>query len=241
MRERRYPKSLRRWTGVVIAALALPALPAANAAPPADTGGCADVRVISARGTFEPQFGSLLLTPLATRIARESGRAATATELQYPASRDADSATRGAENLVTLLNAAAAACPDQRYVLLGYSQGARVIETVARGLRPTLSERAADRIGAIALFGNPFFNRDEPYNRGTFDPALPDMQPHPLGALAEFADRLWDYCNAGDRVCNGGDPAAGFGNALSVGHLTYFLNDSRDQAAAFVQDRLRAS
>lgn len=89
--------------------------------------GCAEVRVVTVRGTLEPQFGSLLLTPLGGRIAQESGRRTTVTELEYPASTAPDSAVRGVENLTALLNETAAACPDQRLVLLGYSQGARVI------------------------------------------------------------------------------------------------------------------
>ncbi|MFD3745426.1 cutinase family protein [Nocardia sp. NPDC058633] len=219
------------------AALALPALPTAAADPTPRPEGCAEVRVVTVRGTFEPQIGSLLLTPLGWRIAQESGRHTTVTELDYPASRDPDSAVRGIENLTSLLNTTAAACPDQRLVLLGYSQGASVIGTTLRA--PTaLTEQAAARIDAIALFGSPLFNGAEPYNRGSFDPALSGLRPLPAGALADYADRLRDYCHAGDRVCQGGDPAAGFGNALTYGHVAYFVNDNRDDAAAFVREQL---
>ncbi|WP_410872772.1 cutinase family protein [Nocardia sp. A7] len=219
----------------IAAALALPTLPPAAADPAPD--GCAEVRVVTVRGTLEPQFGSLLLTPLGQRIAQESGRRTTVTELEYPASMNPDSAVRGIANLTTLLNDTAAACPDQRLVLLGYSQGARVIGKTL-DTRNALTAQAAARIDAIALFGSPLFNGAEPYNRGSYDPALSGTGALPVGALAEFADRLRDYCNAGDRVCQGGDPAAGFGNAASYGHVAYFVNDNRDQAAAFVREQL---
>ncbi|MFC8383524.1 cutinase family protein [Nocardia sp. NPDC057272] len=220
-----------------VAALTLPTLPTAVADSATPPDGCAEVRVITVRGTLEPQFGSLLLTPLAWRIAQESGRHTTVTELDYPASRESDSAVRGTANLTALLNTTAATCPDQQLVLLGYSQGASVIGATLRE-RTALTAQAAARIDAIALFGSPLFNGAEPYNRGSYDPALSGTRPLRTGALAEFADRLRDYCNTGDRVCQGGDPAAGFGNALTYGHVAYFVNDTRDQAAAFVREQL---
>ncbi|MFD4459764.1 cutinase family protein [Nocardia sp. NPDC058480] len=228
---------LLQATATAAAALVLPAVPTAAADPIPHPDGCAEVRVVTVRGTLEPQSGSLLLTPLGGRIAQEFGRRTTVTELEYPASMNPDSAVRGVENLTALLNASAAACPDQRLVLLGYSQGARVIGNTLDA-RTALTEQAAARIDAIALFGSPLFNGAEPYNRGSFDPALSGTGPLRLGALTEFADRLRDYCHAGDRVCQGGDPAAGFRNALSYGHIAYFFNDSRDQATAFVREQL---
>ncbi|MFD5177031.1 cutinase family protein [Nocardia sp. NPDC058379] len=230
---------LLRSAATVTATLALTALPTAAAEPSTGPTGCAEVRVVTVRGTLEPQIGSLLLTPLGKRIAQESGRAATVTELEYPASMAPDSSVRGVENLTALLNTTAAACPDQQLVLLGYSQGARVIGNTLAA-RAAVTDQAAARIDAIALFGSPLFNGAEPYDRGSYDPALSGTGALPVGALAEFADRLRDYCNAGDRVCQGGDPAAGFGNALSYGHFAYFVNDNRDQAAAFVHERLGA-
>ncbi|MFE6921849.1 cutinase family protein [Nocardia sp. NPDC057663] len=228
---------LLRSAATVTATLALTTLPTAAAEPSTGPTGCAEVRVVTVRGTLEPQTGSLLLTPLGKRIAQESGRRTTVTELEYPASMAPDSAIRGVENLTTLLNTTAATCPDQQLVLLGYSQGARVIGNTLNA-RTALTDQAGARIDAVALFGNPLFNGTEPYNRGSFDLALSGTGPLPAGALAEFADRLHDYCNAGDRVCQGGDPAAGFGNALSYGHFAYFVNGNRDQAAAFVREQL---
>ncbi|GAB4587010.1 cutinase family protein [Nocardia sp. IFM 10818] len=226
-------------TVIGVAALALPGLPAAADELSSGPGGCAEVRVVSVRGTLEPQIGSLLLTPLAERIARESVRSTTVTELEYPASMAQDSAVRGVENLTALVNAAAVECPDQRVVLLGYSQGARVIGNTLRA-RTALSDRAAGQIEAIAVFGSPLFNGAEPFNRGSYDPALSGTAALPVGALGEFTDRVRSYCAATDRVCQGGDPAAGFANALSPGHFAYFGNGYREQAAAFVHERLHS-
>lgn len=221
-------------TATVAAALALPVHQTAAAEP---SPGCAQVRVVTVRGTLEPQSGSLLLTPLAKQIAQESGRAATVTELEYPASMAPDSAVRGVENLTALVNRAATECPDQQLVLLGYSQGARVIGNTLSA-RAALTDAAATRVDAVALFGSPLFNGAEPYNRGNYDPALSGTGPLPLGAIGEFTDRTRSYCHAADRVCQGGDPAAGFGNALSYGHFAYFVNDYRGQAATFVREQL---
>ncbi|MFF0607155.1 cutinase family protein [Nocardia tengchongensis] len=222
----------------VAAALALPAvLPTASAEASPSPSGCAEVRIVKVRGTLEPQIGSLLLTPLAGRIAQESGRSTAVTELEYPASTAPDSSTRGIENLTALVNQAAAECPNQRLVLLGYSQGARVIGNTLY-TRTALTDQAAAQIDAIALFGSPLFNGADPYDRGNYNPALSGFNALPAGALGEFTNRVRSYCNAADRVCQGGDPAAGFGNALSPGHVAYFVNDSRDQAAAFVHEQL---
>ncbi|MFC9895995.1 cutinase family protein [Nocardia sp. NPDC127579] len=228
-------RSLLLRVVLVAVVLGLPVAPAA--ADPVEAGGCADVRVVTVRGTLEPQVGSLLLTPLGRRIAAEAGRRMSVAELEYPASTAPDSAGRGVESLTALLNSAAADCPDQRLVLLGYSQGARVIGNTLSA-RTGLSADVAARITAIALFGSPLFNGVEPYNRGTFDPALSGTGALPTGALAQFADRLRDYCNAGDRVCQGGNPAVGFANAMTYAHIAYFANGTRDQAAEFIREQL---
>ncbi|MGW4123507.1 cutinase family protein [Nocardia sp. NPDC004711] len=235
MRER--SRILLCATATVAAALALPVLPIASAEPSPSTSGCAEVRVVTVRGTLEPQTGSLLLTPPARRIAQESGRSTTVTELEYPASTAPDSPGRGVENLTALLNEAAAECPNQQLVLLGYSQGSRVIGNTLN-TRTALTDQAAAQIDAIALFGSPLFNGADPFDRGNYDPALSGFAALPVGALGEFTGRVRSYCDAADRVCQGGDPAAGFGNALSPGHFAYFVNDYRDQAAAFVREQL---
>lgn len=224
-------------TAIAAATLAAPVLPAASAGPSNGSTGCAAVHIISVRGTLEPQSGSLLLTPLAQQIARETGRGTTATELEYPASMASDSSVLGVENLTAAVNTAAAECPEQRLVLLGYSQGARVVGNTLRA-RTALTDQAAARIAAIAVFGSPLFNGADPFDRGSFDPALSGTAALPVGALGEFTDRVRSYCAAADRVCQGGDPAIGFANALSPGHFAYFVNDYRSQAAAFVQERL---
>ncbi|GAB3206182.1 cutinase family protein [Nocardia tengchongensis] len=237
MRER--SRILLCSTATVAAALALPVLPIASAEPSPSTSGCAEVRVVTVRGTLEPQTGSLLLTPLAKRIAQESGRSTTVTELEYPASTAPDSPGRGVENLTALVNEAAAGCPNQQLVLLGYSQGSRVIGNTLR-TRTALTDQAAAQIDAIAVFGSPLFNGADPFDRGNYNPALSGFAALPVSALGEFTDRVRSYCDAADRVCQGGDPAAGFGNALSPGHFAYFVNDYRDQAAAFVREQLHS-
>ncbi|MEV6431635.1 cutinase family protein [Nocardia sp. NPDC051463] len=218
-----------------ISAVAQIGVPSA-VAQPADSGGCADVQIIKVRGTNEPQSGSFLLTPLASQIARDGTNRATV-ELEYPATRAAESVSKGVDNLVLLLNTLGATCPNQQVVLLGYSQGARVITEVLGSTR--VSNDAAARIEGIALFGDPTFTGTDPYNRGDFDPKLSGLHPRPEGSLATYADRLRDYCNAGDKVCQGGDPnATQFENGLSSGHLMYFVNDTRNKAVTFLRGRL---
>lgn len=71
--------------------------------------------------------------------------------IEYPAGL-AQNTTLGQEYLLTALEAGVEACPDQKYVLLGYSQGASlVLEASSR-----FSGNASEAIKAIILVGNPF-------------------------------------------------------------------------------------
>ncbi|MFI6572507.1 cutinase family protein [Nocardia fluminea] len=88
---------------------------------------------------------------------------------------------------------AAPTCPDQRFVLVGYSQGADVVDNaigissvgaeVGGPIVATLPPQLEARIAAILLFGNPI--------RG-------------IGkeVTGPYAERTFDVCNDNDPVCN---------------------------------------
>jgi len=228
------------------AGLACAALAAAGAvvavAPPAQAA-CADVSIISARGTGEPQEGSWLLQPMGERIRTGlTGLNTTYTELQYPARLTFDtSATEGVTNLVRLLNTSAQECPDQRYVLLGYSQGGGVVgdALLPNGQRiwgknaPQVSSAASSRIAAIVMFGEMRFTASDPFNVGDFDPNKESIRPRPRGALNAYADRIRNYCVADDFVCQ--DPGS------TLAHLRYFVNGMPRDGADFAVSKVRAA
>uniref|UniRef100_A0A1I7SY50 Cutinase domain-containing protein n=1 Tax=Caenorhabditis tropicalis TaxID=1561998 RepID=A0A1I7SY50_9PELO len=88
---------------------------------------CTAYLVITARGTGEP-VGNQLVTPVARRIAEARPGEMLTVDLFYPADTDInEGGTEGVRRLIDQLNVQAEHCPDQRTILLGYSQGAFVI------------------------------------------------------------------------------------------------------------------
>ncbi len=200
---------------------------------------CKPYLVITARGTGEPSSGQLLHRVAKTISKARPGEVLTL-DLDYPADTDvAEGGTYGVRLLIDTLNVQAGACPDQRFVLLGYSQGALVvgdalIDAAIRLVGPTvgaLSDEAAERILAIVFYGNPRFFGEEPYNSGDYDTATNGILPRPFGSLDAYADRMIDFCVAQDFVCQSSM------NLDETGHVAYFKNDMREEGAEFVLDR----
>jgi hypothetical protein len=244
----------RGGVALVLVCGAAPAMaPSAAAAP----GTCEDFFVVGARGSGEAQderggFG-IAIEPFVTDLrAALAGAAAVGAEaVTYPAlsipdllsiggtggdpgaateSYDASVAQGGVAG-ADILDRQAAACPDQKFVLAGYSQGADVIGNVI-GRRPGLY----GRIAAVALFGDP-----------RFDPAT--SAPSDGGATSgrgiagiarvippELADRYRTVCLANDIVCQG----VGEGNSPGR-HLLYAELGLTAQIATETAQRLRAA
>lgn len=109
------------------------------------------------------------------------------------------SAGLGAQALETLIEAKTLACPDTRFILAGYSQGA---DALSRGL-DLLDPADKELIAATVLFGDPKFNpTDSMANFGGFDPTR--------GGLGGQRTQKWDqridspvfsYCHYGDVIC----------------------------------------
>ncbi|MFF2087245.1 cutinase family protein [Nocardia sp. NPDC058176] len=175
--------------------------------------GCADVQVVSARGTDEPggwlgghHLGALVGNPVYTALDIALPGPTDAYRVNYPANRDQPvSVQAGNRDLVEHVVNQAAACPNQRFVLVGYSQGANVVANaigissegakVGGPIVATLPAHLHPRIAAVLLFGNPI--------RG-----IGKTITGPL------ADRTYDVCNTNDPVC---DPGGTDWNA----HLNY--------------------
>jgi cutinase len=205
------------------------------------------VDIVSARGSTEPQGGSRLLKPIGAAIAARLPVRVSYTELVYPATFEhfeagyparfdlGESPAEGVAALVGLLNRSCKECPERRYVLLGYSQGAQVVgdalvrpeERLAGRVAGEVSPEASERITAVVLFGNPRFTAGEPFNAGTFEPGVEGVSPRRKGALAAYADRLRDYCAAGD-LASQSTPGANV-----QAHVAYFTNPMPRDGAAF--------
>ncbi|WP_336991658.1 cutinase family protein [Leucobacter sp. VD1] len=209
--------------------------------PIVDPRDCTAVLVVTARGTGEPSKGQLL-SPVARAIAKAKPKDVDVLDLDYPADGDVnEGGTLGARTLIDTLNVQAEACPEQRFVLLGYSQGAFVIgdalsvpeARLVGGTVGSVSEAAAERVLAIVFYGDPRFVGSEPFNVGSFDPTANGLLPRAPGTLDAFADRLRDYCVARDFICQSGSL-----DLDESGHVEYFSNGMQQDGAAFVLAQL---
>ncbi|MET9000819.1 cutinase family protein [Amycolatopsis sp. NPDC004169] len=203
--------------GFAVAGLTVAAAPAASAAP------CTDIDVPVARGTGEPgTLGFIVGDPVFSAVQnRLRPRSVSSYRVDYPADLgEPASVQKGNTDLVAHVRTQAAACPAQRFVLVGYSQGANVVDNsigissdgaiVGGPIVATIPADLAPRIAAILLFGNP-------------------IRAIGRSVTGTYAGRTKDYCAAGDPICQAG----GF-NILA--HLSYGSNAG--DAAAFAASKV---
>lgn len=203
--------------GSAVFGLTVATAPAASAAP------CTDIDVAVARGTFEPgTLGLIVGDPVYRAIQRElRARSLSSYRVDYPANLGQPASVQeGNRDLVEHVTSQAAACPSQRFVLVGYSQGANVVDNsigvssagspVGGPIVATIPAAVAPRVAAIVLFGNPIRS---------------------LGreVTGPYQSRTKDYCAEGDPVCEAG------GNDV-LAHLSY--GDDAGDAAAFVASKV---
>lgn len=211
--------SAPRALGAVTAALLLPVgLPVGTAA----AAGCPQVQFVFARGTSEPagigRVGAALSSQLATQL---GGRSYGVYAVDYPATYDFLAAADGAADATNHIAEMAQNCPSTRFVLGGYSQGAAVIDMLMGipplgnkvgdvGSAPPLPYSLADRVAAVAVFGNPSAKFGIPAS----------------AAVPPFAGKAIDLCADGDPICSQGrNPFA---------HTSYEKTAMVGEAAGFV-------
>ncbi|WP_372662587.1 cutinase family protein [Amycolatopsis kentuckyensis] len=203
--------------GLATAGLAVATAPTASAAP------CTDVDVPVARGTFEPgTLGFIVGDPVYQAVQNQvRPRSVSGYRVDYPADLgEPASVQKGNTDLVNHVKAQAAACPQQRFVLVGYSQGANVVDNslgissdgavVGGPIVATIPAELAPRVAAVLLFGNPI----RAIGREVTGP---------------YQSRTKDYCADGDPICQPG-------GANFLAHLSYG-GDASD-AAAFAAGKL---
>lgn len=187
---------------------------------------CPDVELIFARGTSEApgigRVGTALNTQLVSQL---GGRSIGIYPVNYPATYDFLAAADGALDATNHIASMAGRCPATRFVLGGYSQGAAVVDMLMGipplgnkigdvGSAPPLPAGLADKVAAVAVFGNPATKFGNPVS----------------AALAPFAGKGIDLCNNGDPICSQGrNPFA---------HTSYENTELVGQAAGFVSQLL---
>lgn len=216
---------ISRVVRALAAATLVPAAIFSAPAPAALADGCPDVELVFARGTGEPpglgRVGDALFADLQGAL---GGRSVGAYGVNYPASFNFLTAADGANDARNHIAWMADNCPGTRIALGGFSQGAAVVSMLAGvspvdarlgawGQAPPLDPVLADRVAAVAVFGNPGVE-----------------QGRPLTTTGMFAGRAMDVCNPGDPFCAGGRDVAA--------HRTYELGPSPMNAAQFIAGRV---
>lgn len=173
---------------------------------------CRDARLIAVRGTNDNLnsygwIGSKIGGALVAR-ARTAGVTYGGHGLPYPARAPSlrgyvESKNTGRDMLRAFIRVEVSTCPEQKLVLVGYSQGAHVVaDVLSRGPSGRLTPRELSRIGAVVLIGDPRFNPDEPFTFGSFDVnrrgRLGARSPHDLDKVN---GRIRAWCRRGDYWC----------------------------------------
>src|SRR5262245_45919777 len=138
--------------------------------------GCAQVLMITARASTEAQ-GEGITGALVTQIVNASRQTVSRANVRYPATLNnyANSSAQGVSALKTQLTNQVNACPNQKIVLAGYSQGAHVILDVLGGggggsLGATTAPVAANissHVVAAVSFGDPRHVTNQAFDLGS--------------------------------------------------------------------------
>ncbi|MEY9993580.1 cutinase [Streptomyces sp. V4I8] len=192
------------------------------AAPSAAAAACSDIDVVAARGTFEPgTLGFIVGDPVYSALQKKlTGKSLSSYKVNYPADLSLTSAAQGNADLVNHVRQQASACPNQRFVLVGYSQGANVVDNsigissegavVGSPIVATLPAAVEPKVAAVLLFGNP-------------------IRALGKSVTGTYQSRTIDFCAQGDPVCENG------GNDVGA-HLGYTAD--ADAAATFAAGKV---
>lgn len=159
--------------------------------------GCADFDVVIARGTNEAgALGVVVGGPVYRALQQKLDGSTSAYRVDYPASFDQPASVQaGNRDLVEHVTKQAASCPGQRFILVGYSQGANVVDNsigissdgakVGGPIVATLPASVEPKVTALLLFGNP-------------------IRSIGREVTGTYGTRTFDSCAVGDPICERG-------------------------------------
>lgn len=196
------------------------------AASPLAARDCHDYVLISGRGTGEPQGPSFGFKGMISQTLNAVPNGVEY-DVVYPAIFDLTQETTfiGAKDIEEHVNQGYAACPEQKYALMGYSQGATVVLEAFQNLSGT---NAGEQIKAVVLIGNPYQEKNQAttvdQNAGSTTRVYDGILLPLRGTLA-LDPKLpqngvaLNICYIGDPVCTGAEYAIS-----SPAHLAYGLD-----------------
>ncbi|OHV56549.1 cutinase [Pseudofrankia sp. BMG5.36] len=184
---------------------------------------CADVEVVFARGSGELPGLGITGGPFVSSLKADlAGKSVNSYAVNYAADVAQTSAGSGATDMTNHVTSVAAECPNTKFVLGGYSQGASVTDIAIGiptllGSGKTIPTNLAPRVWAVVVFGNP----------------LALLGQHIPTASKLYGSKAQEFCALGDPVCGNG--------VNGVAHLTYGSNGMTTQGAAFAASKVTGS
>ncbi|CAI0654405.1 unnamed protein product [Colletotrichum noveboracense] len=233
------------WFSVGIALLVGQALATPHSLQTRQGNDCPPIHIFGARETTAPPgFGA------AAKIVDDLTKAnqgATNEAINYPACGGgtdclgvsyADSVKNGTDSIATAINDFNKRCPQTKIVMLGFSQGAQIMDNAycgggdsIEGVKNTnvlISQQALGAVKVAIFMGDPRYVAGLPYEVGTCQ--TKGFAPRPQGFQCPFGNNIKSFCDSADPFCcNGNDPVA---------HLQY-PNIYGDQIKQFVSDKLK--
>ncbi|PWN17971.1 alpha/beta-hydrolase [Microstroma glucosiphilum] len=200
---------------------------------------CAEYVVIATRGTFEAQGPTPALSGM-TNYTLGNITGGIAYQTVYPAGDWTHQL--GADDIVRRIEQGLTDCPAQKYVLLGYSQGATAT-AIALYNYTDINSAGYKAIAAVVVVGNPakranrISNVDQvggSWTNGTngvyikLVPTIPDVW---------YSTKTLDVCWADDLVCNG----LNFFSVINlmINHLLYKVASVQNLGAAHIIKQLK--
>ncbi|EXF82041.1 cutinase [Colletotrichum fioriniae PJ7] len=210
-----------------------------------DNKDCPPIHIFGARETTAPPgFGAAagIVDDLT-----KANQGATNEAINYPAcggSSDclgisyADSVKNGTAAVATAVNDFNKKCPKTKIVMLGFSQGAQIMDNAYCGggdsiegvkdVNVLISNEALGAVKVAIFMGDPRYVAGLPYEVGTCK--TQGFAPRPHGFQCPNGGNIKSFCDSADPFCcNGNDPVA---------HLQY-PSIYGDQIKQFVSDKLK--
>ncbi len=173
-----------------------------DAAPTTDTGMLSTVFRPLMANAHEPGLVERAYVPYEAGFGGIDGRSAT------PYS---ESVTGGLARLRSMANSVAKRCPNTRFAIIGYSQGAHVASVFAQEIGRGEGVIPAEKIAAVALIGDPTRTPGAPLFPGAPGKATPDPAPGTEGTQVAQIAALPQTPAAGGGIAPDRDTAKNFG------------------------------
>jgi hypothetical protein len=244
---------------VVLAILALIASVTAGIVPASQSSAlsCSSLLVIGARGSGEPYEPAVAGMGRTNYPAYEAIRAKVPDAQAYGLPYDAVAANTyslpqqywtsvdfGGRFLLSILEKQAKNCPNQRFVLIGFSQGAHVVGDNLQYLEGT---SVASKVAAVLFFGDPRFNPSATINMGNYNRSLKGIASE-LGAVpvrnlsSTWNGKVRSYCYAQDFICNASAANFALCNPIiprDCGHFAYVSRGAANEGGSWAGDLAR--